>query len=59
VIDITFEGIEHVGRSVHRLFFSLVANQQGQFDTILKWTSDNLTLGRGAGDRLGWLGIAR
>jgi endoglucanase len=37
------------------MFFALVANQRTQFDTLLKWTSDNLAGGR-LGEKLpAWL----
>ncbi len=46
VIDITFERKSTSEGQSYGLFFALVANQRAQFDTILKWTSDNLASGR-------------
>lgn len=55
VIDITFERKSTSEGQSYALFFALVANQQVQFDTILKWTSDNLAAGQ-LGDKLpAWL----
>src|SRR5215831_8685743 len=55
VIDLTFDGKSTSEGQSYGLFFALVANQPQQFDTILKWTSDNLAEGR-LGDKLpGWL----
>lgn len=55
VIDLTFEQKSTSEGQAYGLFFALVANQRRQFDTILKWTSDNLAGGQ-LGDRLpGWL----
>ncbi|MBI3545109.1 MAG: cellulase [Gammaproteobacteria bacterium] len=46
VIDITFERKSTSEGQSYALFFALVANQRAQFDTILKWTSDNLADGQ-------------
>ncbi len=46
VIDITFERKSTSEGQSYGLFFALVANQQTQFDTILKWTTDNLAAGQ-------------
>ena len=55
VVDVTFERKSTSEGQAYGLFFSLVANQRDRFDTILKWTSDNLADGQ-LGDRLpGWL----
>ncbi|MBI1424896.1 MAG: cellulase [Gammaproteobacteria bacterium] len=55
VIDITFDQKSTSEGQAYGLFFALVANQRQQFDTILKWTSDNLADGQ-LGDKLpGWL----
>ncbi len=55
VIDITFERKSTSEGQSYGLFFALVANQRTQFDTILKWTSDNLAAGQ-LGDKLpAWL----
>lgn len=55
VIDLTFERKSTSEGQSYALFFALVANQRAQFDTLLKWTSDNLAHGQ-LGDRLpAWL----
>lgn len=55
VIDLTFERKSTSEGQSYALFFALVANQRAQFDTLLKWTSDNLADGQ-LGDRLpAWL----
>ena len=55
VIDVTFERKSTSEGQSYGLFFALVANQRTQFDTLLKWTSDNLADGQ-LGDRLpAWL----
>ena len=55
VIDLTFERKSTSEGQSYGLFFALVANQQPQFDTLLRWTSDNLAAGQ-LGDRLpAWL----
>lgn len=55
VIDLTFERKSTSEGQSYGLFFALVANQRAQFDTLLKWTSDNLAAGQ-LGDRLpAWL----
>lgn len=55
VVDITFERKSTSEGQSYGLFFALVANQRAQFDTILKWTSDNLAAGQ-LGDKLpAWL----
>ncbi len=55
VIDVTFEQKSTSEGQSYGLFFALVANQRHDFDTILKWTSDNLAGGQ-LGDTLpGWL----
>lgn len=51
VIDITFEQKSTSEGQSYGLFFALVANRRAQFDTILKWTSDNLAAGQ-LGDKL-------
>ena len=55
VIDITFDRKSTSEGQSYGLFFALVANQRAQFDTLLKWTSDNLAAGQ-LGDKLpAWL----
>jgi endoglucanase len=55
IIDLTFERKSTSEGQSYALFFALVANQRGQFDKILAWTSDNLAGGQ-LGDQLpGWL----
>jgi len=55
VIDITFDRKSTSEGQSYGLFFALVANQRAQFDTLLKWTSDNLAGGQ-LGDKLpAWL----
>lgn len=55
VIDITFDQKSTSEGQSYGLFFALVANQRARFDTILKWTSDNLAAGQ-LGDKLpAWL----
>jgi endoglucanase len=55
VIDITFERKSTSEGQSYGLFFALVANQRAQFDTLLKWTSNNLAAGQ-LGDKLpAWL----
>ncbi len=55
VIDLTFGQKSTSEGQSYGLFFALVANQRSQFDTILKWTSDNLAAGQ-LGNRLpAWL----
>jgi endo-1,4-beta-D-glucanase Y len=46
VVDLTFERKTTSEGQSYGLFFALVANQRPQFDTILKWTSDNLAEGQ-------------
>ena len=55
VIDLTFDRKSTSEGQSYGLFFALVANDRARFDTILKWTSDNLAGGR-LGERLpAWL----
>ncbi len=55
VVDVTFGGKTTSEGQSYGLFFALVANQRSEFDTILKWTSDNLAEGK-LGSRLpAWL----
>ncbi len=55
VVDITFDRKSTSEGQSYGLFFALVANQRAQFDTLLKWTSDNLAAGQ-LGDKLpAWL----
>lgn len=51
IIDLTFDRKSTSEGQSYSLFFALVANQRAQFDTILKWTSDNLAAGQ-LGDKL-------
>jgi endoglucanase len=46
VIDLTFDRKTTSEGQSYALFFALVANQRAQFDTLLKWTSDNLAAGQ-------------
>jgi len=46
VIDVTFERKSTSEGQSYGLFFALVANQRTQFDTILKWTDNNLASGQ-------------
>src|SRR5690242_9365011 len=55
VIDITFEGKTTSEGQSYGLFFALVANRRDQFDTLLKWTSDNLADGELDKTLPGWL----
>lgn len=55
VIDLTFERKSTSEGQSYALFFALVANDRARFDTLLKWTSDNLAEGQ-LGERLpAWL----
>ena len=55
VVDLTFDQKSTSEGQSYGLFFALVANQRPQFDTLLKWTSDNLAAGQ-LGDKLpAWL----
>ncbi len=55
VIDLTFDQKSTSEGQSYGLFFALVANDRARFDTILKWTSENLAAGR-LGDQLpAWL----
>lgn len=55
VIDLTFDRKSTSEGQSYGLFFALVANDRARFDTLLKWTSDNLAGGR-LGERLpAWL----
>ena len=58
MIDLTFDRKSTSEGQSYGLFFALVADQRTQFDTLLKWTSDNLAsagrsgrTGRGIGRR--------
>lgn len=55
VVDLTFDRKSTSEGQAYALFFALVANRRAQFDTLLRWTSDNLAGGR-LGERLpAWL----
>jgi len=55
VVDLTFDRKSTSEGQSYALFLALVANQRPQFDTLLKWTSDNLADGQ-LGDKLpAWL----
>lgn len=45
VVDVTYERKTTSEGQSYGLFFALVANQRVQFDTLLKWTSENLAAG--------------
>jgi endoglucanase len=55
VIDLTFDQKSTSEGQAYGLFFALVANRPAQFDTILKWTSDNLANGELGATLPGWL----
>jgi len=55
VIDVTFDQKTTSEGQSYALFFALVANQQERFDTLLKWTSDNLAEGQLGQMLPGWL----
>lgn len=55
VIDITFERKSTSEGQSYGLFFALVANERRQFDTLLKWTSDNLAGGELGNKLPAWL----
>jgi len=55
VIDITFDRKSTSEGQSYGLFFALVANQRAQFDTLLKWTSDNLAAGQLGNKLPAWL----
>jgi len=55
VIDITFDRKSTSEGQSYGLFFALVANQRAEFDTILKWTSDNLAAGQLGNKLPAWL----
>jgi len=55
VIDLTFDRKSTSEAQSYAMFFALVANRRTQFDTLLRWTSDNLASGE-LGERLpAWL----
>jgi endoglucanase len=55
VVDLTFDRKSTSEGQSYAMFFALVAGQRSEFDTLLRWTSDNLASGQ-LGDRLpGWL----
>jgi endo-1,4-beta-D-glucanase Y len=51
VIDITFDQKSTSEGQSYGLFFALVANDRARFDTILKWTHENLA-GKNLGEHL-------
>lgn len=51
IIDLTFDRKSTSESQSYGLFFALVANDRAHFDTILKWSSDNLAAGQ-LGDKL-------
>lgn len=55
VVDITFERKSTSEGQSYGLFFALVANRRTQFDSILKWTSDNLAAGQLGNKLPAWL----
>jgi endo-1,4-beta-D-glucanase Y len=55
VIDVTFDQKSTSEGQAYAMFFALVANQQQRFDTLLKWTSDNLADGQLGAKPPGWL----
>jgi endoglucanase len=55
VIDITFDRKSTSEGQSYGLFFALVADQRAQFDTLLKWTSDNLAAGQLGNKLPAWL----
>ena len=55
VVDLTFDRKSTSEGQSYGLFLALAANQRAQFDSLLKWTSDNLAAGQ-LGDKLpAWL----
>ena len=55
IIDITFDRKSTSEGQSYGLFLALVANDRARFDSVLKWSSDNLASGQ-LGDRLpAWL----
>lgn len=55
IIDVTFDQKSTSEGQSYAMFFALVANQPAQFETIYKWTNDNLAGGQ-LGDKLpAWL----
>lgn len=55
IVDLTFERKSTSEGQSYALFFALVANDRARFDTLLRWTSDNLAEGQ-LGERLpAWL----
>ena len=46
VIDLTADRKSTSEGQSYALFFALIANQRTQFDTLLKWTSENLAAGQ-------------
>lgn len=55
VIDLTFDRKSTSEGQSYGLFFALVANDRARFDTLLKWTSDNLAAGQLGGRLPAWL----
>ncbi|MHB8742410.1 MAG: cellulose synthase complex periplasmic endoglucanase BcsZ [Sulfuricaulis sp.] len=55
VMDITFGSKSTSEGQSYGLFFALVADQRNEFDTILKWTSDNLAAGQLGNKLPAWL----
>ena len=55
VIDVTFDQKTTSEGQSYALFFALVANQPQRFDTLLKWTSDNLADAQLGRKLPGWL----
>lgn len=51
IVDLTFDRKSTSEGQSYGLFFALVANDRARFDTILKWSSDNLAGGQ-LGDKL-------
>lgn len=55
VVDLTFDQKSTSEGQSYGLFLALVANQRAQFDTVLKWTTDNLAGGQLGNKLPAWL----
>jgi endoglucanase len=55
VIDLTFDRKSTSEGQAYALFLALVNNQRNEFDTILKWTSNNLAAGQLGAQLPAWL----
>ena len=55
VVDLTFDQKSTSEGQSYGLFLALVADQRSQFDTVLKWTTDNLADGQLGNKLPAWL----